>query len=460
MVLQDVLEGNQRLISQMMDLLTAWAFFAVSLQILLKKMKQEKRWRAWVPGLRYLALGESVKTEREGLICGLLDVLSFGAYAVDLYSLNERVKVAMALVTLVVYLFLFIYRIRIFGRVRIAFGLKKRWMILWIFAESLTMLILGLGKKYQPVNAAALTEDWEAGTKPADIPEASAHHGYSATNSGLSVDLESRRVRDGMQERYLLKDISMNIPNGSMVLLLGGSGAGKTTFVNAVIGYEKADAKVLLNGADIYKDYDRMKYRIGFVPQQNLIRGSDTVYHTVADAAQLRLPSETGQSGRDEKVKDVMELLGLTAGAEGLVSKKSGGQLRRISIAMELVSDPELFVLDEPDSGLDGVIAREIFTKLRKIADEGKIVIVITHTPDRVIDLFDKVIVLAKDSGRVGRLAFYGSPAEAKEFFGRDTMEGIVMSVNRKEEGGDGLADEYIERYARLAAAREEGVKA
>jgi ABC-type multidrug transport system ATPase subunit len=153
---------------------------------------------------------------------------------------------------------------------------------------------------------------------------------------------------------------------------------------------------------------------------------------------------------RDEKVTEVMDLLGLTAGADGLVCKKSGGQLRRISIAMELVSDPELFVLDEPDSGLDGVIAREIFTKLRGIADEGKIVIVITHTPDRVIDLFDKVIVLAKDSGRVGRLAFYGSPQEARDFFGKDTMEGIVMSVNRREEGGDGLADEFVKKYAEV----------
>jgi len=127
---------------------------------------------------------------------------------------------------------------------------------------------------------------------------------------------------------------------------------------------------------------------------------------------------------------------------------------------MELVTDPELFVLDEPDSGLDGVIAREIFTKLRGIADDGKIVLVITHTPDRVVDLFDKVIVLAKDSARVGRLAFYGSPAEAREFFGKDSMEGIVMSVNPKEEGGDGLADQCIERYAQLVSEREEAVKA
>ena len=129
-------------------------------------------------------------------------------------------------------------------------------------------------------------------------------------------------------------------------------------------------------------------------------------------------------------------------------------QRKRISIGMELISDPDLFILDEPDSGLDGVIARELFEKLRAIADEGNIVITITHTPDRVADLFDKVIVLARDSGKVGRLAFYGSPAEAKEFFGRDTMEKIVMSINSKNEGGEGRADEMIEKFAKLSAER------
>jgi len=194
-----------------------------------------------------------------------------------------------------------------------------------------------------------------------------------------------------------------------------------------------------------------MKYRIGFVPQQNLIRGNDTVMHTVLDAAALRLPASVHGRERGKKVNAVLELLGLTAGAEGLVSKKSGGQLRRISIAMELVTDPELFVLDEPDSGLDGVIAREIFQKLRAIADEGKIVIVITHTPDRVVELFDKVIVLARDSGRVGRLAFYGSPQQAREFFDTDSMEGVVMRVNDKDS-----ADAYIARFAQLAQQKEE----
>jgi ABC-type multidrug transport system ATPase subunit len=135
-----------------------------------------------------------------------------------------------------------------------------------------------------------------------------------------------------------------------------------------------------------------------------------------------------------------------------MVEKLSGGQKKRLSISMEMISNPSLFILDEPDSGLDGVMARELFQQLRSIADTGKIVIVITHTPDRVIDLFDDVIVLAKDSARTGRLAFYGSVGDARKFFGREKMEDIVKAVNRKEEGGDGLADEFVMKYAKEVA--------
>lgn len=113
----------------------------------------------------------------------------------------------------------------------------------------------------------------------------------------------------------------------------------------------------------------------------------------------------------------MLDKFGLHSVRSSLVEKLSVGQRKRLSIAMEFVSDPTLFILDEPDSGLDGIVVRKLFESLRSIADEGKIVIVITHTPDRVIDLFDDVIVLAKDSGRTGRLAFYGSIDESYEFF-------------------------------------------
>ncbi len=433
--------------------LLSWFLLSLGLYLLSKKLKGKKRWRAWIPGLRFAALGDSLDMDGEGVVYGLLEVVVLVASFLNLNAMTERVSDAMVLVILVLKVTMLVFGIRLFLRLTLVFGLRRRWLWLWLLAKWLPVMIIASGKKYQPREDLKLGDDWKAGLAPADL--SAAGHRQELSDSGLSVDLNERTVRDFGRKRYLLKDISLDIPNGSLVLLLGGSGSGKTTFINAVIGYEKADARVMLNGADIYKDYDRVKYRIGLVPQQNLIRGSDTVIRTVTDAAELRLPKDLPNRERNKKVAEVLDLLGLAAGCNGLVSKKSGGQLRRISIAMELVTDPELFVLDEPDSGLDGVIARELFTKLRAIADEGKIVIAITHTPDRVIDLFDKVIVLARDSGRVGRLAFYGSPQEAREFFGKDTMEGVVMSINRREEGGDGMADEFIRRYAERTAQKE-----
>jgi ABC-type multidrug transport system ATPase subunit len=173
------------------------------------------------------------------------------------------------------------------------------------------------------------------------------------------------------------------------------------------------------------------------------------------DAALLRLPADTRISELLSRVESVLEQFGLASVKSSLVEKLSGGQRKRLSIAMEYISDPFLFVLDEPDSGLDGVIARDLMRRLRKIADQGKIVIVITHTPDRVADLFDDIIVLAKDSRRTGRLAYYGSIDEAKEFFGTDTMEGILRKINQKDEGGEGLSDEFVKKYAERQVVSE-----
>ena len=200
----------------------------------------------------------------------------------------------------------------------------------------------------------------------------------------------------------------------------------------------------------MYKEYKDMQYDIGFVPQQDLMRGSDTVYRTLMDAATLRLPSTFTHEEREKRVEEVMDIFGLTPVKSNLVVKLSGGQRKRLSIAMEFISNPTLFILDEPDSGLDGVMARELFLQLRQIADQGKIIIVITHTPDRVIDLFDDVIVLAKDANRTGRLAWFGSIEDARAFFGKEKMEEIVKAVNRQEEGGEGRADEFIKRYAEV----------
>ncbi len=333
-----------------------------------------------------------------------------------------------------------IYMIRIYLGLCKIFNRRQRWIWLFLFFDGIVLFIWGVSPSFVPkqtvVNMAGVAGAKELGTDIEMIEE------------GLTVNIRERSVIDFFRKRVLLKDIHMRIPKGHMVLLLGGSGAGKTTYLNAVTGYEKADASITLNQTDIYHEYSKMMYDIGFVPQQDLMRGNDTVLRTLSDAATLRLPSKVSFFERKKRVGEVLNQFGLDSVKNNLVEKLSGGQRKRLSIAMEFISNPTLFILDEPDSGLDGVVARSLFEKLRSIADEGKIVVVITHTPDRVIDLFDDVIVLAKDASRTGRLAWYGPVNGAYEFFGKNSMEEILLSVNQKDEGGEGRADEFVAKYA------------
>lgn len=272
--------------------------------------------------------------------------------------------------------------------------------------------------------------------------------GNKDTSEFLNIKIEKRTVFQGFKKKTLLKDIDLTIAPGEMVLLLGGSGAGKTTFLNAVTGYEKADAKITKGTIDIYRDYNEIKHRLAFAPQQDLLRDDDTVYNTLKNAADMRLPVSMSKEDKEKEISRMLDIFGLLYQKDNTISSLSGGQRKRCSIAVEFIADPILFFLDEPDSGLDGVMARSLMEDLRKITGDSKIIIVISHAPDRVIDLFDKVIILAKaESDGAGHLAFFGTPKEAKEFFERETMEDILRIVNRKNEGGEGRADECIEKY-------------
>ncbi|MGI6526561.1 MAG: ATP-binding cassette domain-containing protein [Caldicoprobacterales bacterium] len=286
--------------------------------------------------------------------------------------------------------------------------------------------------------------------KPISLPEKDSifKNENGLLNAPLSINIIERSAWLKTKKLNLLRDIRMTIHPGEMVLILGGSGAGKTTFLNAVMGYEKAEGKIMLGETDIYEDFESVKHRIGFVPQQDLLRGSDTVYDTLENAAEMKLPSSIKRDKREARIETVLEALGLQRERDSLVSKLSGGQRKRLSIAVEYIANPSLFCLDEPDSGLDGVMAKALMENLRKIADEGKIVLVISHGPDRAAAMFDKVIVLAKsEKDNCGHLAFYGTIDEAYRFFDAASLEGVVKRINRADEGGDGLSDYYIKKY-------------
>ena len=406
-----------------------------------------KGWWALIPCAREAKMGLIADREMEGRVFAVLQGVNILLNTFLLFSPEDPAAAGrffsfISIAMLVLEILLLIYAIRVYLGLIELFGRKKRWIILLLITESIPFCLWGYLKKYQPLWTAEEIENeassFFSGSKAAVLDQ------------GLTVNLEERTATEFFKKKYLLRDIHMYIRPGRMVLLLGGSGAGKTTYLNAVNGYEKAKAEVTLNGRNMYKDYKDMKYDIGFVPQLDLMRGSDSVFRTLMDAAALRLPKTFSKAERLARVDEVMKTFGLTPVKNNLVSKLSGGQRKRLSIAMEFISNPTLFILDEPDSGLDGVMARELFQQLRSIADQGKIIIVITHTPDRVIDLFDDVIVLAKDAKRTGRLAYFGPIEEARAFFGKEKMEEIVKCINRQEEGGEGRADEFIMKYAEV----------
>ena len=273
----------------------------------------------------------------------------------------------------------------------------------------------------------------------------------------LEIHITRRSVRRRLIRTDLLRDIHLTIRTGELVLILGGSGAGKTTFLHAVMGYEPAEGRILFGGRDIYRNYRDMKYEIGYVPQEDLVRKGDTVLETVRNAAELKLPQDLSVEVQEQKVRETLVAFGLEREQNHMVSKLSGGQRKRLSIAVEYIGQPSLFFLDEPDSGLDGIMARSLMDNLRFIADTGKVVLVITHAPDRAFDLFDKVLVLAKSSvDNCGRLAFFGTPEDALDWFGVESLEQVIRRINRKDEGGDGLADRYIQAWA-ASEAEEKG---
>ena len=420
--------------------LVHYILVAIGYMFIFKKCGVQRKW-AFVPIAREYQLGLCADKEKDGRTFTVLAAFYYATFVLAKLLQNfKTVNLFLQIPIIGFYVAMSIYILRVYLGLIKVFERRKGWLFVFFFFEVIAVLCFGCLPSFVPSKKVENLKKVQ-GAKVLDQE-------FAAAEDSLTVNIKDRTVIDFFRKKILLRDIHMVIPKGHMVLLLGGSGAGKTTYVNAVTGYEKANANIMLNKHDIYREYDKMKYDIGFVPQQDLMRGNDTVFMTLTDAANMRLSADTSSMEKENRIARMLDQFGLMAVKSNLVEKLSGGQRKRLSIALEFISDPTLFILDEPDSGLDGVVARNLFESLREIADSGKIVVVITHTPDRVIDLFDDVIVLAKDAKRTGRLAWYGPVDEAYEFFGKKSMEEILLAINQKEEGGEGKADEYVEKYA------------
>ncbi len=211
----------------------------------------------------------------------------------------------------------------------------------------------------------------------------------------------------------ILQDISVVFHPREFIVVVGQSGGGKSTLVDSIAGYRPAThGKVYINDIDVYKNFSAVRNRIGFVPQKDIIHMELTIFEALDYTAQLRMPPDTSKEERHSRVEEVLEDLDLLHRKDVQINGLSGGQQKRVSIGVELLTKPGLFFLDEPTTGLDPGTETSLMQLMRRLADQGRTIVLITHATKNVM-LADKVIFLA----RGGYLAWFGPPDEALKYF-------------------------------------------
>ncbi|MGF1491775.1 MAG: ATP-binding cassette domain-containing protein [Microcoleaceae cyanobacterium] len=229
-------------------------------------------------------------------------------------------------------------------------------------------------------------------------------HTLELCDSGNQVRLDIQQLRLSVKNRQgkskvLLNDLSFAIEPGQFVALVGGSGAGKSTLMRTLLGTQPiTKGRVNINGENLYKSFDLYRNQIGYVPQDDIVHSNLTVGEVLTYAAQLRLPADVNVPDIVQKTLFEIDLLDRR---EALVHKLSGGQRKRVSIGVELLSDPKLFFLDEPTSGLDLGLDKKMMQLLRKLANQGRTIVLVTHAAAN-IKLCDRMLFL----GRGGRLCY------------------------------------------------------
>lgn len=239
------------------------------------------------------------------------------------------------------------------------------------------------------------------------------------------VSLEARDVTVQIGQATLLHDVSFHLPPRNVLAVVGQSGSGKSTMLGALTGFRPATSgRALVGGRDLYAEYDDLRFQVGLVPQQDLVPAQLRVREALDYAARLRFPQDTSAVERRERVAQVMDDLGLTPRADLRIDRLSGGQRKRVSVALEMLTRPSLLFLDEPTSGLDPGLDRQVMVLLRELADSGRTVVVVTHSVDN-LHLADYLLVLAAG----GYVAYYGPPDQAPAYFGVADMPSVFLAM-------------------------------
>jgi ABC-type multidrug transport system ATPase subunit len=264
-------------------------------------------------------------------------------------------------------------------------------------------------------------------------------------DSSRSLRLEAHLVEKAVplphgQTRKLLDGVSLVVEPGEFVTLLGPSGSGKSTLMDCLNGRRRATGgSVRANGEDFYRHFDSFRQSLGYVPQRDIVHTQLTVLRALYYTARLRLPKDTEAAEMHARLEKVLAEMELGPHRDTLVGNLSGGQVKRVSLGAELLAEPCLLYIDEATSGLDAGTEARMMRLFRRLADEGRSLICITHTVEHV-DQCHLVLVLCR-----GRLVYYGPPAEAPRWFG----------VARLGEVYDRLAEREPHQWAAQFAGSE-----
>ncbi|MPY62186.1 ABC transporter ATP-binding protein/permease [Streptomyces spongiae] len=247
--------------------------------------------------------------------------------------------------------------------------------------------------------------------------------------------------------KQILKDVSFGVPEKSVIAVIGPSGSGKSTLLKALTGYRPANqGDVLYDNRNLYKQFAELRQRIGLVPQDDILHKELTVKKALKYAAKLRFPADTTAKEREARIDEVLRELKLDIHKDKKVTSLSGGQRKRVSVALELLTKPSLIFLDEPTSGLDPGMDRDVMQLLRGLADDGRTVLVVTHSVAELA-LCDKLLVMAPG----GAVAYFGPPEEALNFFGYDSWADVFSAFENYRDydwAGRWKGSQHYQMYA------------
>lgn len=297
----------------------------------------------------------------------------------------------------------------------------------------------------QRITAAPVTELDEIGIGPATFRLAGDRLQEFMDTGDITLAARELTVRIA-GDKVLLDHVSFPLGERCLLGVIGPSGAGKSTLLGALTGMSPAtEGTMLYDGRDLYRQYAELRHRIGLVPQENILHTQLTPRRALRYAAELRFPRDTSKSERERRIDEVLAELSLTAHADTRTSALSGGQQKRVNVALELLTKPSLLFLDEPTSGLDPGLDKSVMEMLAELAHDGRTVIVVTHSVAN-LSLCDRLLVLVPG----GKVAYFGPPDDGLLHFGKPGWAEVFQAFEA-EPGRDWASEfrrsAYHDRY-------------